>query len=462
MYPQLLKVSKVIALFKSGVRHVTNNYRPISLLDIFDKIYEKLLYKRFVKFLNKYNLLFKFQFAYRDDHSASLALTDITDCIKSTIENNGYTIGILIDLSKAFDAVDHAILFEKLPHYGIRGKALSLIKSYLTNRTQFTVINGVSSDTKPVTCGVPQGSVLGPLLFLLFINDIQFCTSKDITRLFADDTGIFVHGNTLQSALKSAQEELDKLEKWFKANKLTLNVKKCAYIIFRGRNKRIPDVLPNLCINRQEIERVETFKYIGLHLDYCLSYKAHVEYVCNKLNRFFGVFSQLRYKIPDFLVRQTYYSTIFPIINYGLIVYGSCSKSLLNKIQTKQNSLLKFLTKKDRLYPTNELHLNYRILKVKNAYDLLLVNFVHSCLRNTVIPIFQNYFKLQRSRHSYNMRKKLNIVIPKTTSKTGSSTVKFMGAKIWNGCPVAHKYIDFSKYTIKKHVFNSFIESYRT
>ena len=189
-------------------------------------------------------------------------------------------MGIFLDLCKAFDTVDHTILLGKLPYYGIRGQAFSLLKSYLSNRQQYTVINGSKSDIKPVTCGVPQGSVLGPLLFLLYINDIPNCITSDIPRLFADDTGLFIHGKDLPKLMTDAQNILDKLQDWFSCNKLTLSVPKCSYIIFRGPKKKIPPNLSTLRLNGLEIERVEKFKYIGVMLDKHLTWKDHIDTIC--------------------------------------------------------------------------------------------------------------------------------------------------------------------------------------
>ena len=472
-YPDLLKLSKVIAIYKKGERHIPDNYRPISLLDIIDKIFEKLLYKRMIKFLDKNKLLFIYQFGFREKHSTALTLTEITDNIRNSIDNGGYTVAIFLDLCKAFDTVDHEILLQKLPYYGIRGNSHSLMKSYLSNRYQFTVINGVKSDIKPVTCGVPQGSVLGPLLFLLYINDLEHCISPKIPRLFADDTGLFIHGSDILSIMTTAQTVLTKLQDWFYCNKLTLNIPKCAYMIFRGRKKChlslvrgrkkcLPLNIPPLFLNGLEIKRVENFKYIGLILDSKLMWKAHIESICTKISKFFGIFSHMRHKIPKHMARQVYYSTIFPHINYCLEIYGSCSSRLLSKIQRKQNSLVKFLIKKDFLYPTDSLHHENNILKIKHLYELKIASFVHDCLNKKTIPLFHNYFKPQHQTHNYETRQEHTIVVPITKTNIGSNSVKSVGAKIWNSNKTAMKYIKFSKETMKKHVFRNYVESYQS
>ena len=406
--------------------------------------------------------MFVYQFGFRQHHSTGLALTEITDSIKQSIDNNGYTVGIFLDLRKAFDAVDHGILIEKLPYYGIRGRALDLIKSYLSNRTQFTMINGVKSETKPVTCGVPQGSVLGPLLFLLYVNDIGNCISSDIPRLFADDTGLFIHGSNISKVMKTAQDVLDKLQQWFCYNKLTLNIPKCSYVIFRGIKKVLPTDLPILQLNDVQIERVECVRYIGVMLDSFLSWKQHVDLICTKLNRLFGVFSHLRHKIPEPYARQIYYSTIFPHVNYCLEIYGSCASNLVKKLQIKQNSLMKYLTKKDSLFSTNLIHHQNNILKVKDAYELKLLSFVHDCLNQNTIPIFHHYFKHQRQTHQYSTRQDSILSVPHMKTNIGLSSIKRKASDIWNSNKTAQNYLSFSKSTMKKHVFNSFVKTYQT
>ena len=200
---------------KKGSTNILSNYRPISVLSVLNKIFEKLLYKRLYKFLNKHNVLYKYQFGFRQGHSTSHALIEIMDNVRSAIDNDMYTCGIFIDLSKAFDTVNHAILLEKLHHYGIRGQTNKLFESYLTNRKQLVEIDKIRSTCKPITCGVPQGSVLGPLLFLIYINDMANKCPLGNIRLFADDTNIFLSHSNIDELYKNAQLVLTYLFKWF-------------------------------------------------------------------------------------------------------------------------------------------------------------------------------------------------------------------------------------------------------
>ena len=190
IFPDALKIAKVTPIFKSGDKSLLSNYRPISLLNAFSKIYEKFLLKRLNSFLTKNNILYDGQFGFRKNRSTQFALVSFLDKITETLDKNEYALSLFIDLSKAFDTINHSLLLKKLSSYGIRGTALELFKNYLSNRLQCVEIDGVRSNLLKITCGVPQGSILGPLLFLLYINDIHTCTKLLKFYLFADDTTV--------------------------------------------------------------------------------------------------------------------------------------------------------------------------------------------------------------------------------------------------------------------------------
>ena len=215
---------KVIPVFKKGSPLTVSNYRPISLLSIFNKILERLMYNRLITYFEKSCTFFDQQFGFRSNHSTVHALILMVDKIQKAIDNKDYSCGVFIDLRKAFDTVDHHILLDKLEYYGIRGIAHKRFSSYLSNRTQFVSLGQIESGPQQILCGVPQGSVLGPLLFLLYVNDLHKCPNLLDFHLFADDNNILLQDQNLKSLELKLNEELDKVNQWLQSNRLSLNI----------------------------------------------------------------------------------------------------------------------------------------------------------------------------------------------------------------------------------------------
>ena len=424
----------MIPIHKKGERDNINNYRPISVLSTLNKLFEKIIYKRLYKFLTKYNAFYKFQFGFREKHSTTLALIEIVDQIRLAIENKNMVCGIFADLSKAFDTVDHGILLKKLNHYGIRGIANNLINSYLSNRKQYVQIGDVKSSLLNINCGVPQGSVLGPLLFLIYVNDIANCNPHGLIRLFADDTNVFIENSQIESLYNDAEHVLMYLDKWFKANKLTLNVEKTNFIIFTTADKRKNIDIPNtLELNNIMINRTDQAKYLGLIIDEELSWKHHIDMLCNRIKRFFPSFYILRNYVNTDHAKSIYYATLHSRIKYGIALYGAADKNIIEPLQILQNKLLRVLTKKDRMYSTNKLHNDLELLKINDIYESEILSFVYNCVNKNVPKVMGNYFTMLSDTHNVNTRNKNHILYdPCLKSKIGRLSVKQKGVQLWN------------------------------
>lgn len=223
VFPDCLKIAKVIPVYKSGDASDPSNFRPISTLSTFSKIFEKLLVNRFISFINQNNILYKYQYGFRKGCSTTTATVELVEFLLSKIDSKCIVGGLFLDLKKAFDKLTHRILLQKLECYGFRGLANDIIKSYLTDRQQFVAIDGCRSSLQTVNVGVPQGSNIGPLLFLIYINDLGNLPLQGIPRLFADDTAIFYPSNDTPSIISSINSDLQILMQYFDCNLLSLN-----------------------------------------------------------------------------------------------------------------------------------------------------------------------------------------------------------------------------------------------
>ena len=284
VFPDELKIARVIPIFKSGDSDVFSNYRPVSVLALFSKILERLMYVRLLEFINENKILYKLQFGFREGHSPDLALMYLVDKLSQSLENGEYVLGVFLDFSKAFDTVNHDILFQKLEVYGIRSISLNWFKSYLDSRIQYVEYNGVNSDNKNITCGVPQGSILGPLLFLLYINDLSNVSQKLFSLLFADDSNMFIKGRDVDEMINEMNIELSYIMDWLNANKLSLNLKKTHFMVFRKKSGKI-NISNNLKINDTIIEMTTQTKFLGVIIDEHLTFGPHIQYVKGKVSK---------------------------------------------------------------------------------------------------------------------------------------------------------------------------------
>ena len=476
IFPDLLKIAKVIPIHKSNSNQEMNNYRPISLLSIFDKIIEKLMHKRLYKFLEDHNILYNKEFGFRKKNSTIFSLIEITEKIKESIDKGKFGCGIFIDLRKAFDTVNHNILLNKLDHYGIRGIELNWFESYLKERQQYVFLNGESSDLKSITCGVPQGSVLGPLLFLLYINDLPNISKILDFYLFADDTNIYYQDDSLIKLEKIINKDLRALYLWLNVNRLSLNIDKTNFVIFHPFNKPLKYNV-TILIHKKAISEQNSIKYLGIIIDSTLSWKDHVIHLSKKLSRVVGILYKLKHFVNKKIMNNIYYALFYSHVIYAIEVWGSTSNIYINNIIILQKRVIRLMSNKDQfpaipgpLYPTSGLFSELSLLKIKDIFTLQISKFIHKCINFDIISNFNNWFKLNCETHSYQTRSNFNhsnnsstnnLYIPfGRTTNYGLKSIKINGPKIWNNIPAEIRNIKSLfqfKMTLKKHLLESYL-----
>ena len=342
--PDKMKIARVIPVYKLGDRSIFSNYRPISVLPSFSKILEKIVHNRIIEFISKLNILCDNQYGFRKNHSTSLALIEFYDKVSSAFNRGEVAVGIFLDLSKAFETVNHDILFDKLRRYGIRGVALDWVKSYFSDRLQYVDFNGNSSSLQKISCGVPQGSILGPLFFILYINDIINTSRLLDPILFADDTSIFFSHKDMAYLTDTFNLELIKISDWLKANKLFLNLKKTKCITFTPRQKRL-NCSFQIAIDNQPINQVTETTFLGVILDKNLTWKPHISYLANKISKSIGVIYRSSFYLPQKSLLTLYYSLIYPYLIYCNMIWASTYLTNLRHIVTLQKRVIRIINK---------------------------------------------------------------------------------------------------------------------
>ena len=466
VYIDKLKISKIIPIFKDkGNKGLKENFRPISLLSNFNKIFEKLMHKRVYGYLEEQGLIYEHQFGFRKHHSTSHALIDLTEDIRHALDNNKFSCGVFIDLQKAFDTVDHDILLAKLEHYGIRGIANSWFRSYLKNRKQYVSISGFDSNVTNVDFGVPQGSVLGPLLFLIYINDLHKAIKYSKTRHFADDTCLLIKNDSLKQLNKHLNIDLRLLCNWLKANKISLNCSKTELIVFRHPNKQINYDL-KIKINGKKLVPSKFVKYLGILIDPHLNWSYQIDSLCGKLSRATGMLSKIRHYVSDSTLRNIYFAIFSSLLNYGSQVWGQSYNKHISRIQRIQNKairIINFAKFRDSVTP---LFYKSKILKFCDQIKLQNFSHVHDSLKGNLPLTLSDSFQVLTDIYSYNTRgaSLFKIALPKARTQTyGINSITYQSAAIWNSMVSVFPEKKFqveSKPVCKKTITKFLVDSY--
>ena len=429
VFPDKLKIAKVIPIYKKLDKTQIQNYRPISLLPSFSKIFEKIAYNQLYNYFLSNNLLCKSQYGFRKKHSTDHAILELADRILLEMDKGNTPIAIFLDLSKAFDTLDHTILLQKLKYYGISETSLKWFQSYITNRKQYVQFQNVKSNLATISTGVPQGSIIGPLLFIIYINDLSNATSFFNPMIYADDTCLI---NSLQcykavSDSHMINDELNNIYLWLSVNELSLNVNKTKYILFSTTKKKRKLDPPAISINGSKIEKVHEFNFLGVTFDQHMTWASHIHKVSCKLSRNAGIISKLKYTLPCYTLKTLYDSLIQSHLHYGLLAWGAGNTDRVLKIQKK---VIRTISNSKYNSHTEPIFKALCILKLPDLFKLNILKFYYDFEQGTLPHYLQSYDVRPRSTvHNYNTRHS-------TLLCTNTTKCKFAEKSLRNQIPI--------------------------
>ena len=392
VFPTVFKEAIITPVFKGGPKTQFSSYRPISVLPVISKIIETIMYRQLMTYISDHNILFELQFGFRANHSTYMPISMLHDLITDNLTHNRKTAGIFLDLARAFDTVNINILLQKLRLYGISKDAVAFLTSYLTNRKHRVKFNGIVSGTKDITCGVPQGSVLGPLLFLIYINDLHKVCPEAKCLLFADDTAVFYSAPSMTDLQNIINNSFPSIVSWLHANRLSLSVHKTFYQVYSNSDS-VHDL--HIPLGNSQLSHATTVKYLGVLLDEDLKFKSHVGKVSGTISRHLGVIGRSRYLLNKHLLVMLYNALILPYLTYCACVWGSNYYSTLYPIIVAQKRAIRLIAGAPPRSHTSALFRDLRILKFTDLVQYQILNILHNLLRGTLPSVIANRVTLQ-------------------------------------------------------------------
>lgn len=445
IFPRLWKTSMVIPIPKKGDSRFVTNLRPVALLPIPGKILEKFLETHLSHYLSDNNILTPSQGGFRKNHSTQLTTFNLTENIASALNNNSFALVTYLDVSKAFDTINHSILLNKLALLGINGNFFSILVDYLRDRQQCTNFNGCISNKLPVKTGVPQGSIIGPILFNLYVNDVSYICFNSILSMYADDTALCCISPNLSQLECMMNNDLRLMNTWSVNNRLSLNAFKTKCTLFYSKRKKIINHL-EIYLGNQLLEFVPCYKYLGFLLDRQLNFENHTARLLQRANAKATVLYKIRRYLNQHISLRLYKSLLLPILEYGdIFVLGNNMKPLF-KLQKFQNRMLRLV-----------LHINYRISNVDLHLRSNVLPLVYRRHLSICRVMFNLSFDVNRLEQTMNVRTRsagaamLSVPFPK--SNFLHKSVFYQGFKIWNSLPVHLRMIRDYKLFKKKLKF---------
>lgn len=451
--PQEMKIANVCPIYKSGDKQVAANYRPISLLSSLSKILEKVMNKRLLNYLEHRNFLSKNQYGFRGNRSTEDAVTNLVDSVIAKLDKGKKCTGVFLDLAKAFDTVSRPILLKKMETIGIRGTALGWFNSYLTDRRQRVGIGGLFSEYMSTKYGIPQGSVLGPTLFIIYINGL--CELQlDNAEIFAyaDDTAIIFHGKTWNDAHTMAEVGMQTIANWLSHNLLTLNTDKTKVVNFCVTKRTMaigqPPLKLHTCKNSNIIncgcailEQTNSIKYLGVYIDCHLTWSKQIEYLSSRIRKLSHIFKKMRSISDASLINTLYLALCQSVLSYCIVSWGVASKTHLINIERAQRSVLKVAYHKKRRYSTDALYKETGLLRVRQLYILATILKFHKKALNSVLDSHRSQRKPRWKKEMCKLR-------------FGGISFSYMGPYLYNKINNKLDMVELTKFKCKKLLTN--------
>lgn len=430
-FPEELKLSKIIPIYKKGEHDNLNNYRPISLLSIFSKLLEKVIKERLVNFIDTTFKFDKSQYGFQKRSGTLGATVDLLEYIISELNENRYVVTVFIDLQKAFDTVDIVLLLEKLQNMGFRGKCHELLNSYSTRRRQQTYVNGVTSDEASVEVGIAQGSVLGPLQYLLHVQSLKYAGLRVKYYKYCDDTVLIFSGVNKIELEQDINSDLERYYQWLCYNKLTINVEKTVYMVLHqvGKNQIDPIIKINDCV----LKKVKQYKYLGLTVTDNVTWNVHIDSILQKVAPMLGAIRRCNHMLSKNARHLLYNSFIEPHIRYLIPCYGNASVEAINKLQRLQNKAIKTIFAKNYNTPSDTLYKDYPFLKLENLKNFEQTKLIYKIQNNLIKTNVQ--LKHNKDYHNYNLRTKERLRNNFARTKKGQDSPIYQSICTYNSIP---------------------------
>ena len=447
VFPSILKSARLSPIFKKGDKTIPANYRPIASLPFISKIVERCVTNRLLSFYEKTNFLSNFQYGFRKGFSTVLPLIQLTENIFSSLNNKNHHISIFIDLTKAFDTVHHRILLDKLANSGVRGMALDWFASYLADREYCVGIGARSSTSRTINIGLPQGSILGPILFLVYVNELPNVSELLQPILFADDTTVSLSHQNFTHLVNNLNLELDKIYQWSISNRLSINAEKSELLLFTKR--RVERDQCSVALGNNPLEIKSHCKFLGVILDENLQFSKHIEHVLVKLSKSSGILYRIRDSLPITARLNYYYAFIYPYLTYNVIVWGGSSAVHIKPIITQHKRIIRTICNSQRYDHSSPLFHQLNLLKFEDIYKFSLCVHMFKSLATGMF----------RVGHNRNTRQNNLAFSSFHRLTTCQKAFSFRGPQVWNNLPTDLRSID-SLPLFKKKLKEYFIGQY--